>query len=137
MTNTPPPAHDSTPCVACSRRSVLIGAAAAAVAVGCARGSAETTPVRVPIADIPVGGGRVYPPQRLVVTQPTAGTIRAFSAACPHQGCAISSVRDGVIECPCHGSRFSAVDGSVLRGPARQALSTRAVTIQEAEIIVR
>jgi Rieske Fe-S protein len=124
-------------CAVCTRRSILIGAAAAAVAVGCARSSAERTPVRIPLGDIPVGGGRVYPQQGLVVTQPTAGTIRAFSATCPHQGCAVADIRDGVIECPCHGSRFSVADGSVIRGPARRPLASLDVTLQASEIIVR
>jgi hypothetical protein len=73
-------------CTGCTRRGVLIGAAVAAITVGCARGSAASTSVRIPLGDIPVGAGRVYPEHGLVVTQPTAGDIRAFSATCPHQG---------------------------------------------------
>jgi glycine/D-amino acid oxidase-like deaminating enzyme/nitrite reductase/ring-hydroxylating ferredoxin subunit len=49
--------------------------------------------------------------------------VHAFSARCPHLGCA---VRWNAIEkswdCPCHGSRFAAHDGHVLNGPALNGL---------------
>ncbi|UGT67935.1 Rieske (2Fe-2S) protein [Nocardia gipuzkoensis] len=126
-------------CSGCTRRSVLIGvgAAATAAAAGCASGSAESTPLRVALAEIPVGGGQVFTRERLVVTQPTHGEIRAFSTVCPHQGCTVGRVADGIIECPCHGSKFDIADGSVLRGPAREPLEARSVTKEETEIVVR
>jgi nitrite reductase/ring-hydroxylating ferredoxin subunit len=34
------------------------------------------------------------------------------------------------IVCPCHGSKYSAVDGSVLLGPAPTALTSESVTVQ-------
>ncbi len=116
---------------------MLIAAAASTVAVGCGRGTAKSTPVRIPLADIPVGSGKVFRKARLVIMQPKRGDIRVFSAICPHQGCTVALNDDDVIECPCHGAEFSATDGSVLRGPAREALPARAVTIQEAEIIIQ
>ena len=56
----------------------------------------------------------------VVVTQPTAGEFKAFSATCTHQGCKVKSVADGVIVCPCHGSKFAIADGSVAAGPAKR-----------------
>ncbi|GAA2587436.1 MULTISPECIES: Rieske (2Fe-2S) protein [Streptomyces] len=73
-------------------------------------------------ADIPEGGGKVFPDQKVVVTQPAAGEFKAFSATCTHQGCAVKSVADGVINCPCHNSNFSITDGSVQSGPATKPL---------------
>ncbi|KUO08433.1 Rieske (2Fe-2S) protein [Streptomyces sp. DSM 15324] len=73
-------------------------------------------------ADIPEGGGKIFDAQKVVVTQPAAGTYKAFSAVCTHQGCAVKTIADGVINCPCHNSNFSIEDGSVKSGPARQAL---------------
>ena len=68
-------------------------------------------------SDVPVGGGTVIS-QSVVVTQPTAGTFKAFSAVCTHQGCPVNEVKDGTINCPCHGSRYSITDGSVkVAGP--------------------
>lgn len=133
-------ASDRPPdCRVCSRRSVLLGAGAAVgvLATGCAAGQAETAPVRIPLSDIPVGGGVVLSRERVVVTQPVAGTFRAFSAVCPHQGCLVGAVRDGVIECSCHGSRFGLDDGSVRRGPSREPLAARAVVVDPAGVEVR
>lgn len=73
-------------------------------------------------ADIPEGGGKVFASEKVVVVQPTAGTYKAFSAVCTHQGCAVKSISDGVINCPCHNSNFSIADGSVKSGPAQKPL---------------
>jgi Rieske Fe-S protein len=80
-------------------------------------------------ADIPVGGGKIFAAQKLVVTQPTAGTFKAFSNVCTHQGCAVTSVQDGAINCPCHGSTFDVFDGSVVSGPARAPLAAKKIKV--------
>ncbi|WP_416962898.1 Rieske (2Fe-2S) protein [Streptomyces sp. Agncl-13] len=79
--------------------------------------------------DIPEGGGKIFASQGVVVTQPTAGTYKAFSSKCTHQGCAVSSISDGVIVCPCHKSEFSVTDGSVKKGPATTALPAEQITV--------
>ncbi|MBV7700473.1 Rieske (2Fe-2S) protein [Streptomyces sp. TRM70350] len=83
-------------------------------------------------SDVPEGGGKVF--GDVVVTQPTAGDYKAFSAKCTHQGCAVANVTDGVIVCPCHDSRFSATDGSVQKGPATQPLAAEQITVEGDEI---
>lgn len=80
-------------------------------------------------SDIPEGGGKIFASQGVVVTQPTAGTYKAFSSKCTHQGCAVSSISNGVIVCPCHKSEFSVTDGSVKKGPATQALPAEQITV--------
>jgi Rieske Fe-S protein len=80
--------------------------------------------------DIPVGGGVVLADQKLVVTQPAAGEFKAFSALCTHKGCPVKDVADGTITCPCHGSKFSAADGSVTAGPATKPLEAKEVTVE-------
>jgi Rieske Fe-S protein len=80
-------------------------------------------------ADIPAGGGKVFADQKVVVVQPTAGEFKAFSATCTHQGCAVKSVADGVINCPCHNSNFSITDGSVKSGPAKKPLPEMQITV--------
>jgi len=79
--------------------------------------------------DIPEGGGKIFASQGVVVTQPTAGTYKAFSSKCTHQGCAVSSISDGVIVCPCHKSEFSVTDGSVKKGPATTGLPAEQITV--------
>ncbi|MGW4024705.1 Rieske (2Fe-2S) protein [Streptomyces sp. NPDC005009] len=80
-------------------------------------------------ADIPEGGGKVFADRKVVVTQPTAGEFKAFSATCTHQGCAVKSIADGVINCPCHNSNFSITDGSVQSGPATKPLPAVEITV--------
>ncbi|MBV2356590.1 Rieske (2Fe-2S) protein [Streptomyces sp. J2-1] len=81
-------------------------------------------------ADIPVGGGKVFKDEKVVVTQPAKGEFKAFSAVCTHQGCLVDKVADGTIDCPCHGSRFSATDGAVEHGPATRPLPARTITVE-------
>lgn len=86
-------------------------------------------------SDIPVGGGAIFADQQIVVTQPTAGTFKGFSTTCTHLGCQVDKVADGLIQCPCHGSRYSVVDGSVKAGPAPRPLPAEKITVQGTKIV--
>jgi Rieske Fe-S protein len=88
----------------------------------------------VAASDVPVGGGTVFAEQDVVVTQPTAGEFRAFSATCTHQGCPVTEVADGTINCNCHGSKFAVEDGKVIDGPADSPLPERAIEVDGEEI---
>ena len=79
-------------------------------------------------AEVPVGGGLVLADRELVITQPTKGDFRGFTAVCTHQGCLVGDVGD-TINCSCHGSRFSITDGSVLSGPAGAPLAERPLVV--------
>ena len=128
------------------RRRVLLTSAVAVAGVavtaacgsssGSSSGGSPAAPISVKTADVPVGGGVVLADPKVVVTQPTAGTFKAFSAVCTHQGCVVASVSSGTITCPCHGSTFSATDGSVQGGPAPAALKTLAVAVNGADLTV-
>ena len=87
-------------------------------------------------ADIPVGSGTVFADQGVVVTQPTAGTFRAFGVVCPHQGCQVDTVTDGAISCPCHGSTFAVTDGAPTGGPATSPLEARQVRVTGGRIVL-
>lgn len=91
-------------------------------------------PITVPASSVPVGGGTVT--GGVVVTQPQAGVYKAFSAICTHQGCPVKDVENNRIHCPCHGSVFSAQDGSVLAGPAPTPLAAMTATASGANITV-
>jgi Rieske Fe-S protein len=80
-------------------------------------------------SDIPVGGGKIFDTQLTVVTQPTAGEFKAFSAVCTHMGCTVNQIADGRIDCPCHGSEYSITDGAVLAGPAPRPLPAKTIKI--------
>jgi Rieske Fe-S protein len=86
------------------------------------------------VADIPVGSGKVFPRQNVVLTQPTAGEIKAFSATCTHQGCTMAAVEGDLIKCPCHQSQFRIADGSVVGGPAPKPLPAINVNVADGSI---
>jgi len=131
-----------------SRRHVLAGLAAAGLAVpvlaacgsenaGDSVGSTGTSSSAggsgsagsIKTADIPVGGGKIFSDKEIVVTQPTAGEFKAFSSICTHQGCPVTKIADGTIDCTCHGSKYSIEDGSVEEGPAPKPLPEKTVTV--------
>ena len=139
-----------------SRRSVLV-AGAAALAAGCSKygdeggGDGSTKPSSASAAEpspsgesgkkppaakeltktsaVPVGGGKVVPADKVVVTQPAKGDFKAFSAICTHQGCTVKDVSGGTINCPCHGSKFRIADASVAGGPAPRPLDPRGIKV--------
>ena len=87
--------------------------------------------------DVPVGGGMVYTAAKVVVTQPSKGEYKAFSAVCTHVGCLCNQVADGTINCPCHGSKFKITDGSVVAGPAPAPLAAKTVTVSGGKILLQ
>jgi Rieske Fe-S protein len=87
-------------------------------------------------SEIPVGGGKIFGGEKVVVTQPTSGQFKAFSATCTHQGCTVSTVSGGTINCACHGSKFSISDGSVKNGPAQRPLPAKTVTVSGEDLTV-
>lgn len=60
---------------------------------------------------------------RVAVYRDGEGTLHAYSARCPHLGCAVRwSPQEKSWDCPCHGSRFDGQSGAILNGPARESL---------------
>ena len=88
-------------------------------------------------ADVPVGGGTILADAEIVLTQATEGEFKAFSGACPHMGCLVTSVDNGTIKCPCHASAFSIKDGSVVAGPAPAPLTEMKIAIDGDSISIR
>ena len=87
-------------------------------------------------SEIPVGSGKIFTPEKVVVTQPVSGDFRAFSAVCTHMGCIVSQISGGTIDCPCHGSQFSIKDGSVVSGPAPSPLAAETIKVSGRSIIL-
>ena len=80
-------------------------------------------------SEIPVGSGMIFAARQVVVTQPTAGEYKAFTAVCTHMGCIVNQISDGTIDCPCHGSEYSIKTGAVVRGPAPLPLAAKKIKI--------
>jgi Rieske Fe-S protein len=85
--------------------------------------------------EIPVGGGKILTDKKIVITQPQAGSFHAFTAICTHLGCIVNTVSGGTINCPCHGSKYSIVNGSVVNGPAPLPLAAVSIMVQGTSII--
>lgn len=85
-------------------------------------------------SQIPVKGGKIFAAQKVVVTQPQQGTFKAFSASCTHRGCTVGDVTGDTIKCHCHGSAFSALDGSVKQGPATRPLPPVKIEVEGGSI---
>jgi nitrite reductase/ring-hydroxylating ferredoxin subunit len=129
------------------RRSVLRGACAVCVGVAgvgvlaaCGGGSGGSGSsgdggsggggsTDIKASDIPVGGGKVFDGPKVVVTQPTAGEFKAFSAVCTHQGFLVGNVQGGTINCLHHGSMYNMTTGAVVGGPAPKPLPAKTVTV--------
>jgi Rieske Fe-S protein len=102
-------------------------------------GSAATVRAPAPntlaaTSQIPDGGGKIISGERIVITQPRSGSFKAFSVICTHEGCFVNSVSNGTINCPCHGSKFSIKDGSVVHGPATRPLAPIAIKVEGTSI---
>ena len=69
---------------------------------------------------------------RVFIVRSADGPFHALSAVCTHLGCMTGfRASAGVIACPCHGSKFNAVDGTVLDGPAPVPLVTLELRLSE------
>jgi cytochrome b6-f complex iron-sulfur subunit len=85
----------------------------------------------VPLEDVPVGeavSAETADGKPIIVTQPTAGEVAAFSAICTHRGCTVAP-EGGILKCPCHGSTFDATTGENTGGPAPEPLPEVTVTV--------
>ena len=90
--------------------------------------------LRVPQADIPIGGALVYKQERIALIR-QGEQITALSLICTHLGCTVTVTPEGMV-CPCHGSRFDH-QGKVLTGPAEKPLARLAVEKDGDMLVVR
>ncbi|MFV0450829.1 MAG: Rieske (2Fe-2S) protein [Propioniciclava sp.] len=131
------------------RRTFLTGAGLAALAAGTTSVAGCSSPapeaeapdaassgVSVPTGEVPVDGGVILEDASYVVTQPSAGVYKAFSSTCTHQGCTVKAIENREIVCPCHGARFSIEDGSVVVGPATEALPEAAASVDGDAVVI-
>ncbi|MFD3761821.1 Rieske (2Fe-2S) protein [Streptomyces sp. NPDC058622] len=134
-----------------ARRTVLKGAAGLAGAAGAgltlaacstatdSGGNTPATPTAPvdlgAVADVPVGGAKLYRERKLIVSCPAEGQYKAFSAQCTHAGCVLDKIVKGEGNCPCHGSRFDVETGAVLRGPATDPLPAVPVRAENGTLI--
>ncbi|HTR93644.1 MAG TPA: Rieske (2Fe-2S) protein [Trebonia sp.] len=104
-------------------------AASSASAGGSSASASGAAGALATTSQIPVGSGMIFTSQQVVVTQPTSGEFKAFSAVCTHMGCIVNQISDGTIDCPCHGSQYSIKTGDVVGGPAPKPLPAKQIKV--------
>ena len=115
------------------------GAGTAAPASSAAAGGASSSSATNALAatsKIPVGSGMIFPEPQVVVTQPTAGEFKAFSAVCTHMGCIVNQISNQTIDCPCHGSQYSITTGAVVAGPAPRPLPAKQIKVSGSSVFL-
>lgn len=140
---------------AVTRRTALVGGiavvGAATALAGCASSSsggsppASTAPAGsgagpaalAKLADVPVGGSvaATGPDGPIVLAQPTAGDVVAFTAICTHMGCTVKAAGKE-LDCPCHGSKYDAFTGTVINGPAPKPLAAVPVRVSGTDVVL-
>lgn len=111
------------------------GATAPAASGGSA--TAAAAPALIALADVPVGGAasaKGADGTPIVVAQPEAGTVVAFSAICTHNRCTVAPA-GSQITCPCHQSTFAITDGARVSGPAQRPLAKVAVSVVDGQVV--
>jgi nitrite reductase/ring-hydroxylating ferredoxin subunit len=140
-----------------SRRGFLGGSAAVVLPVLC--GGCSDTPgppivdlpavankqIAIPLSSFPdlmkLGGslvgkatGYAHP---IVIAQFDQGMFAAFDAICTHENCTVSyNALNLELDCPCHGSTYDVMDGTVLGGPAPLPLTKLAVSWDGTTVMV-
>jgi Rieske Fe-S protein len=105
-------------------------------APGAASGGNSAPGALATTSEIPVGSGKIFTSEKVVVTQPEAGDFKVFSAVCTHMGCLVSTISNGTIDCPCHGSQYSITNGSVVAGPAPKPLPAETFKVSGTSIFL-
>jgi nitrite reductase/ring-hydroxylating ferredoxin subunit len=135
-----------------SRRTLLaagsgtaLGVAVLAACGGGGGSSAEPSPAPKPsaggalarLADVPVGGAvsaQDASGKPVIVAQPTAGQVVAFSAICTHAGCTVAP-QGKILQCPCHGSTYDLATGKNTGGPAPRPLPELTVKVRGGNVV--
>jgi Rieske Fe-S protein len=127
---TTPAAQGTTPAAPASSAAAPASSAAAGASSAPAANALAAT------SKIPVGSGTIFAGQQVVVTQPSAGEFKAFSAVCTHMGCIVNQISNGTIDCPCHGSQYNITTGAVVAGPALKPLPEKQIKVSGGSIFL-
>jgi cytochrome b6-f complex iron-sulfur subunit len=86
--------------------------------------------VKEPPTRFKIGPPEYYPPgsvtlnkeHKVFIVRAKEGYLYTLSAVCTHLGCIANwRAEDGIVACPCHGSKFDR-EGNVITGPAPRPL---------------
>jgi Rieske Fe-S protein len=129
-----------------TRRTVLAAGAVGAGTVALAACGSSSSPSQetpqanaqlVKLDDIAVGrcvSAKLPDGRTAIVSRPTSDTAVAFSATCTHMGCTVAPA-GSELHCPCHGSKYNALTGAVIHGPASRPLAKLGVRVANGEVV--
>jgi cytochrome b6-f complex iron-sulfur subunit len=81
--------------------------------------------------DFPAGSVTLNKEQKVFIVRAKEGYFHAISAVCTHLGCIANwKSEEGIIACPCHGSKFDR-EGRVIEGPAPRGLPRFSMTLDD------
>jgi Rieske Fe-S protein len=123
---------------ACGDSNASSGGGGSAPGGGAAAAPAGPGTKLAALTDVPQGGGLIVDNPgggKLLVVRPSADQVKAFNAACTHQGTTVNPPKGGTITCPNHGSQFDASTGALKRGPATRALNAVSVKVDGTNIV--
>lgn len=83
------------------------------------------------VEDFPAGSVTLNKEQKVFIVRATEGYFYAVSAVCTHLGCIANwKAEEGLIACPCHGSKFDR-EGKLMEGPAPRPLPRFSMTMDD------
>lgn len=128
-------------CVACAGAGVVAACGGGSETPSTTSASSGSTTAAaggrsVAVADVPVGGSVYVEAGNFIVTQPEAGTFKAFDATCTHERCAVSQTDGDQLKCPCHQSTYDMTSGEPTGGPAPAALTALTATVEGDTVVV-
>lgn len=92
------------------------------------------------LTDVPEGGGKlVNMPSgkgKILLVRTSSTEVKAFNAACKHQGTIVSPPKNGTIVCPAHNSQYDAATGALKRGPATSGLDVIQVKVDGSDVVL-
>jgi nitrite reductase/ring-hydroxylating ferredoxin subunit len=129
-----------------SRRGLLVAFAAGTAAIGLtglsevAANAAKTYTVCKTSA-VPVKGGKTFSVggKKILITQPKAGTFKAFVAVCTHQGSVLDGekhIKNGAVVCPTHRAKFD-INSGAGSPPAQLPLGKVSVSVSGGNVKVK
>jgi Rieske Fe-S protein len=78
------------------------------------------------LEDLSPREGLLLEDEKIVAYKDEGDKLHTFSAVCTHLGCTVKpNPLEESFDCPCHGSRFSALTGRVINGPANKPLDPK------------
>ncbi len=140
-----------------SRRDVLCGLMVALLAPGALVACGESSPSGggepagggssgggsgtklAALSDVPTGSGVVVNQPgggKLLLVRSSETDVKAFNAACTHQGTTVDPPKNGTITCPNHGSQFDGTTGALKKGPANRGLNAVSVKVSGADVVL-